>query len=277
MEREEHAVIERIGFVGGGAMAEAIVRALLNQGVIKPSSVIASDPLVERRAWLSSQYAVDTTAENRQAVEGASVVILAVKPQQMSGVLSDLRGRLAADQLVVSIAAGVTIHAIATGLEHQRVVRVMPNTPAQIGAGMSVWTATEAVDVTDRARVGTILQSLGQEMFVETEDYLDMATAVNGSGPAYVFLFLEAMIDAAVHIGLSRSIATDLVIQTVLGSTLMARDSGKHPAELKNMVTSPAGTTAAGIFALEDGRLRAVVDRAITAAYERSKALGSTK
>lgn len=267
-------MIERIAFIGGGAMAEAMIRALLGKEIVGPPQIVASDPLVERRTWLEGQYRVDTTSDNRDAARGAPVVILAVKPQQMGEVLAGLRGRLAAPQIVLSIAAGVKIQTIVEGLEHDRVVRVMPNTPAQVGAGMSVWTATSTVGEAERENARILLQSFGRERYVQNEDYLDMATAVSGSGPAFVFLFLEAMIDAAVHVGLSRPLAEELVLQTALGSVLMARESGKHLAELKNAVTSPAGTTAEGLYALEDGRLRATVDRAITAAYERSKALG---
>jgi pyrroline-5-carboxylate reductase len=266
--------IERIGFVGGGVMAEAIIRALLSKRIVKAKQVVASDPLVERRSWLTSQYGVETTSDNQVAANAAPIVVLAVKPQQMAEVLAGLRGALDADQLVLSIAAGVTTRTIAEGLGHDRIARVMPNTPVQIGAGMSVWTTTDAVSSAQREYARVILQSLGRELLVGSEDYLDMATAVNGSGPGFVFLFLEAMADAAVHIGLARPIAEDLVIQTALGSVLMARESGKHLAELRNMVTSPGGTTAEGLYALEDGRLRAVVDRAIAAAYERSRALG---
>ncbi|HVC33175.1 MAG TPA: pyrroline-5-carboxylate reductase [Chloroflexota bacterium] len=267
-------MIERIGFIGGGAMAEAIIRALLAKEVVTADRIIASDPLVERRSRLSTQYRIETAAANRAATDRASPIVLAVKPQQVAAVLGELRGALTADQLVLSIVAGVKVQTIAAGLAHERIVRVMPNTPAQIGAGMSVWTATDAVSESERESVGAILQSLGRDIFVPTEDYLDMATAVSGSGPAYVFLFLEAMIDAAVHIGLARPIAEELVIQTALGSVLLAREDGRHLAALKNLVTSPAGTTADGLGALEDGRLRAVVDRAVTAAYERSKVLG---
>jgi pyrroline-5-carboxylate reductase len=270
-------MIERMGLVGGGAMAEAIVRAMIGSNSVGTGRLIVSDPLAERRRWLASQYGVETTADNRAAASEASIVVLAVKPQQMLDVLDGLRGTLDEDQLVVSVAAGVKLRTVADGLSHQRIVRVMPNTPAQIGAGMSVWTATEAVQDSLRAQVRTILQCLGRELFVRDEEYLDMATAINGSGPAFVFLFLEAMVDAAVHIGIPRAMANELVIQTVLGSTLMARDSGQHLAELKNRVTSPAGTTAEGLHALEDGRFRAVVDQAIRAAYERSKALGAPK
>ncbi len=255
-------------------MAEAIVRGLIDQKVVRPSDLCASDPLPERRALMAEQYGVRTTAENLPAVHGANVVILAVKPQQMPKVLAALRGQIQPDQLVCSIAAGVTIATLATGLGHDRIVRVMPNTPAQIGAGMSVWTATAAVSPTQRDAARAILQTLGREISVDDESYLDMATAINGSGPAYVFLFVEALIDAGVHLGLPRSVAEQLAVQTVLGAALMARDSGKHPAQLKNLVTSPGGTTAAGLFALEDGRLRAVIDQAVRAAYERSKELG---
>ena len=192
----------------------------------------------------------------------------------MPEVLAGLRGRLAPEQLVVSVAAGVAMASVANGIEHNRIVRVMPNTPAQIGAGMSVWTATEAVAPAQREQVQTLLRTLGREVYVADEGYLDMATAINGSGPAYVFLFVEALVDAAVHLGLARPLAEELVFQTVVGAALMAQSSGKHPAQLKNLVTSPGGTTAAGLAALEDGRFRAVVDRAVVAAYERSKELG---
>jgi pyrroline-5-carboxylate reductase len=267
-------VIGRIAFVGGGVMAEAIVRGLLAQQLVTAADLIASDPLPERRKLLGELHQIQTTTDNGQAASGAAVVVLAVKPQHMAEALGSLRGRLQPEQLVLSIAAGVTVRTLADGLEHDRIVRVMPNTPAQIGAGMSVWLASAAVTAAQRAHTRAILQTLGRETLVADERFLDMATAINGSGPAFVFLFVEAMIDAGVHIGLSRPLAEELVLQTVLGSTLMARDSGKHPAELKNMVTSPAGTTAAGLLALEAGGFRAAVDHAVVAAYERSKELG---
>ncbi len=267
-------MIDRIGFVGGGVMAEAFIRGLLSQGIVRPHQIVAGDPLADRRAYLAHEYSVATTERNQAAADGASIVILAVKPQHIGETFADLNGALSHDQLVVSIAAGVPIRSMTGALDHQHVARVMPNTPAQIGAGMSVWTTTPSVGDAHRAQVQTILRALGRELFVSDERYLDMATAINGSGPGFVFVFLEAMIDAGVHIGLPRSIAEELVLQTVLGSTLMARETGKHPAVLKNMVTSPGGTTAEGIQALEDGRLRATIDRAVVAAFERSKQLG---
>jgi len=267
-------VLRNIGFVGGGKMAEAIVRGLLANGLVRPGQVVVGEPAPERREVLTSRHGVATTTSNREAVRAAELVILAVQPQHVGEVLSDLRGQFLDGQLVLSIVAGVTLSRLVEGLEHRAVVRVMPNTPAQVGEGVSVWTATPAVSDAGRQEARAVLQSLGREVFVADEKYLDMATALSGSGPAYVFLFLEAMVDAGVHLGFTRKVAEELVLQTVLGSVLMARESGKHLAELRNLVTSPAGTTAAGLQELEDGRLRAVVDRAVMAAYERCKELG---
>jgi pyrroline-5-carboxylate reductase len=255
-------------------MAEAIIRGLLASGVVRAEQVIAGDVLQARREFLAEQFGVAATADNFAVARGARVIVLAVKPQQLPEILAELRGRLAPEQLVVSIAAGVPVRALVDGLGHPAVVRVMPNTPARVGAGMAVWTATAAVDAAGRAAVAAILRSLGREVYVDNEDYLDMATAINGSGPGFVFLFLEALVDAAVHLGLGRPLAEELVYQTVLGSALMAQTTAEHPARLKNLVTSPAGTTAAGLAALEAAGLRAAVDRAVVAAYERSRELG---
>ncbi len=197
-----------------------------------------------------------------------------MKPQHLEPALADLRGSLAPSQLVLSIVAGARLETLTTGLEHSEVVRVMPNTPAQVGQGISVWTATPGVDVASRERVRVVLGALGEQVEVAEEKYLDMATALSGSGPGFVFLFLEAMIDAGVHLGFSRPVAQQLVYQTVIGSATMARETGRHPAELRNAVTSPAGTTAAGLLELEEGRLRAVIDRCVIAAYERCVELG---
>jgi pyrroline-5-carboxylate reductase len=235
------------------------------------------EPVLERRELLVSRHGVRTTDRNREAVGDAEIVVLAIKPQHAYEAFVDLRGQFAPGQLVLSIIAGVTLSCLTSELGHEAVVRVMPNTPAQIGEGMSVWTATPAVSELGRSQVRAILQSLGREVFVADEKYLDMATALSGSGPGYVFLFLEAMVDAGVHLGFPRKVAEELVFQTVLGSTRMARESGRHLAELRNLVTSPAGTTAAGLQELEDGRLRAVVDQAVMAAYERCQELGGKK
>lgn len=263
-----------IGFVGGGAMAEAILKGLLSRELFAAKNVRVGEPVETRRADLTSRYGLQAFPTNSESIQGADIVILAVKPQHLGGAMVEIKGKIASEALVLSIVAGAKIETIGQGLAHDRIVRVMPNTPAQIGEGMSVWTATQSVGASEREIASQILSCLGKEIFAPEEKYLDMATAVNGSGPGYVFLFLEAFVDAAVHLGFARPVAEELVLQTVLGSVKMAQGSKQHLAELRNLVTSPAGTTAAGIFELEEGGMRSVIDRAVMAAYERSVELG---
>jgi pyrroline-5-carboxylate reductase len=268
------AAIRRLAFVGAGAMGGAMIRGALSAGLAPAEEIVVGEVVTERRAELSRRLGVRALRSNRAAVDGADVVILAVKPQAMPTVLAELHGVLQPGQLALSVAAGIRLETLVEGLAHAAVVRAMPNTPAQIGAGVTVWAAAEAVDAVGRGRARSILAGLGRAVEVEDEAYLDMATALSGSGPGYVFLFLEALIDAGVHIGLPRPIAAELAVETLIGSGLMARDLKSHPAELRNMVTSPGGTTAAGLSQLEAGALRAAVDRAVVAAFERSRALG---
>jgi len=266
--------LKRLAFVGGGAMGESMIRGVLKAGVVTPEGVAVYDVNPERCDALASAHGVRIADSERCAADGAELVVLAVKPQSMANVLKQLRGALAPGQTALSVAAGVPLERLTTGLDHAAVVRAMPNTPAQVGAGMSVWTAAPAVDAAGRRRAAAVLGGLGRAIEVEDEAYLDMATAVSGSGPGYVFLFLEALTDAGVHVGLPRTVADELARETLIGSGIMARETGSHPAALRNMVTSPGGTTAAGLAALEEGGLRAAVDRAVWAAYERSRALG---
>jgi pyrroline-5-carboxylate reductase len=266
--------IDRLAFIGAGAMGGAMIRGAVASGLVPPDEIVVGEVISERRAELSRRHGVRAVRSNRAAVEGADVVILAVKPASMPPVLAELRGVLQTDQLALSVAAGLTLETLVEGLAHPTVVRAMPNTPAQVGAGVTVWTASRAVDATGRARASAVLAGMGRAIEVDDEAYLDMATAVSGSGPGYVLLFLEALIDAGVHIGLPRSIAHELAVETVVGSGLMARGDRAHPAELRNMVTSAGGTTAAGLAELEAGAVRAAVDRAVLAAYARSQALG---
>lgn len=263
-----------IAFIGGGVMGEAMLRSLLSKGLTTADQATVAETSSTRREYLTQHYRVACTEHGRDAVTRAETVILAIKPQNLTEVLGDLRRALKPEQLVLSIVAGASLHTLTQGLEHPAVVRVMPNTPAQIGAGISVWTTTPQVSEAQKAVVRSILSALGKEIFVAEEHYLDMATALSGSGPAYVFLFIEALTDAGVHIGLPRDIAERLVQQTVAGSAQFAIESGKHPAELRNMVTSPGGTTAEGLLWLEEGALRATITQAVTAAYEKSQALG---
>ncbi len=263
-----------VGFVGGGIMAEAVIKGLLRQGLVPPERIIASDPQEARRAHLA-QLGIRTTASNAESVSASSVLVLAVKPQVLRGVMTELGGRLPAGCLVLSIVAGAQIRTIYKLLGAEAVVRIMPNTPAQVGEGMSVWTATPAVTPAQREQARAIIAALGAEIYVDGEHYLDMATSLSGSGPAYLFLIIEALIDAGVQIGFARPVAEQLVLQTVRGSVDFAQQSGLHPAALRNMVTSPGGTTAAALHVLEKGGLRALLTDAVLACYERSKYLGS--
>ncbi len=263
-----------IATVGSGVMAEAMVAGLLRGQLVTPSQVVASHPRAERREALAAAYGIRTVTSNVEAVTGADVVILAVKPQMLARVGREIAPHLGRGQLVLSVLAGPTSHALVSTLDHDQVVRAMPNTPARIGNGMTVWYATPATTEDQRTQAKALLGALGSELQVEDERWVAMATAVSGTGPAYVFLVMEALIDAAVHLGFPRHIAHDLVIETLEGSTRFARQSGDHPAVLRNMVTSPAGTSAAAIHELESGRLRTVLSEAVWAAFRRTVELG---
>jgi len=264
----------KIAFIGAGVMGEAIIAALLRQKITTPGNVYAHDIDQARLAAIEKKYKVNCTTDIAKAVSDCDVVVLSVKPQVLAKVLNNLKGALKEGQLVLSIVAGASIETISKGLQHDAVVRVMPNTPAQVGQGMSVWTATSAVSQVQKDMAQIILGAMGKEIYLQDEKYIDMATAISGSGPAYIFLIMEALTDAAVHIGLPRKLAEELVTQTMLGSAYMSRETGKHPAELKNMVTSPGGTTAEGLLCLEKGGVRAILAQAVIAAYEKAQRLG---
>ncbi len=264
----------RLAFIGTGIMGEAMIKGLLGRKLVPPQAIIGSDPYVARGVELAERYGIECVSDNAVAARQGQIVILSVKPQVMPVVLPQLKGQLRPDALVLTIVAGARVETIARGLGHHKIVRVMPNTPAQIGQGISVWMCTPEVDELQREQAQTILQALGEEVFVDNEDYLDMATALSGTGPAYVFLFMEALIDAGVHMGFSRRVAEQLVLQTLQGSVAYARQSSLHPAELRNQVTSPGGTSAEALYQLEKGGLRTVISRAIWAAYQKSCYLG---
>lgn len=263
----------RVAFIGAGTMAEAMVRGIRQKKLVEPGDIIASDVRAERRDFFKGQYGARPAADNVAAAREADVAVLAVKPQALDPVLQGLKGCLRPHQAVLSIVAGASMARIEEGLGFGGIVRAMPNTPAQIGAGVTVWTAAPSVSAEQKERVRSLLGVLGREFFVSSEDYVDMATAVSGSGPAYVFAVIEAFTDAAVHIGLPRELAAELVLGTISGSTQLAQGSGKHPAELRNQVTSPGGTTAEGLLKLEEGGLRAAFASAVIAAYQKAKAL----
>jgi len=275
-----------LSFIGCGVMAEAIIAGLLKNQLVAPAQITGSHPRAARREQLQAKYGIRMTESNREAASGHSseaepdelrhdsIVILAVKPQFLSAILSELKGMIGPSQLVLSIIAGASTKTIAGELLHPMVVRAMPNTPAQIGQGMTVWTATPEVSERQREEVQAMFGALGREMRVEEERMIDMATALSATGPTYIFLVMEALVDAGVHMGFSRHVAQELVLQTMLGSVLFARESHKHPAELRNMVTSPGGTSAEAIYQMEKGSLRTVLSKAVWAAFQRAVALG---
>ena len=276
----------KISFIGGGNMAEAIIKGVLSSGLVVPDQITVSDPLTERLIELENRYYVTTTKTlvgqgppvgNKWAVERGDIVILAVKPQVFPTIREEIRDAIKDGALVISIMAGVSIRNIALSISNslaaRALVRVMPNTPALVGQAMSVWCASVGTLDIQKEQVRAILQSFGKEIEAKHEEQLDMATAINGSGPAYVFLFIEALIDAGVHIGFSRPVAQMLVLETLSGSIALAKQSGRHPAELRNMVTSPAGTTAEALYQLESRGLRSALYEAVWAAFRKTKQL----
>ena len=268
----------KITFIGSGVMAEAMIAGLLRQGSAHAEALTAAEPRPERLAEIEEKYSVNGTDDNAVAVREADIVILSVKPQSLDKVMASIKGSVPSDALIFSIVAGAPIEKISNGLGHSAIIRCMPNTPAQIGEGITVWTDSDAVTEEQRQMALIILQAMGEEIYVDDESFLDMTTALSGSGPAYVFLFMEALIDAGVHLGFHRSIAEKLVTQTVRGSVdfYTAQQDTSHPANLRNQVTSPAGTTAAALYYLEKAGFRTAISRAIWAAYERSQELGKS-
>ena len=255
-------------------MGEAMLSAILDKGLSTPQAISVSDVDEARRQYLGQEYGVEVMSSNRLAVANSDVVVFAIKPQNLAEVMAELNGQLKSAQLVLSIIAGARINTLCLGLSHSRVVRAMPNTPAQIGEGISVWTATAEVTEPQKRQASSILSTMGKEIYVDNENYLDMATAVSGSGPAYFFLFAESLIESAVQIGLPHDVAEQLVLQTMLGSGHLIQKSGKTPAELRRMVTSPSGTTAEAMLQFKKGEFSNLVKQAVTAAYNKAKELG---
>jgi pyrroline-5-carboxylate reductase len=269
----------KLAFVGCGVMAESMIAGLLRKNLVNPEQVLASHPRAGRREELAAKYGIRAFEDNAEAVEKIrenenSMVALCVKPQRLDGVLQDLNRSVAPNQIVLSIVAGAKIEPLSEALSNEKIVRAMPNTPSQIGAGITAWTCTENVDENERAQIKALLTALGKELFVETENMIDMATSLSATGPTYIFMVMEALTDAGVHMGFSRETAKELVQETMLGSVKFAIESRRHPAELRNMVTSPGGTSAEAIYQMEKGGLRTVLSKAVYAAYQKAVALG---
>jgi pyrroline-5-carboxylate reductase len=263
----------KITIIGGGNIALAIISAITRSGLTDLKNITISEPIENRRTYLAREFGVTTTTNNTISIRNAEIVILAIKPQILPEVIADLNGKLNRDQLVISVVAGKKIENLVEGLTHNRVIRAMPNTPAQIGKGMTVWKATKEVSTDQLSQVSTILQAMGQELQVHDETVLDMATAISGSGPAYVFLFIESIIEAAQELGLTQEKANELVFQTVIGSSEFAQHSKSNLAELRRSVTSPGGTTASALAILDEAGFKDIIKKAIHAAFQRSQEL----
>ena len=265
----------RIGFIGGGTMAGGLIKGLIQRGGLAPAEIVVCEPVAARRDQLLSEYGVSTTAEYGPALAARDAVVIAVKPQDFPKAAAGMRSTTSESQLYISIMAGVRLERISVELPGGRAVRVMPNLGVTVGEAYSMWIGEPGVTETDRALVRRLLGAAGREHEAPAEGYLDMTTAVAGSGPGYVTLLIEGLIDGAVQIGLPRVIATEMVMQTVLGTVRWAQEDGGHPAVLRAQVVSPGGTTAEGVYALERGGVRAALIAAVIAGYEKSRSLGA--
>jgi pyrroline-5-carboxylate reductase len=258
-----------IGFLGGGNMAEAMIKGMLRSGM---KEIMVSEPREERRGYLGQTYGVAVSGSNRDVVKSSSIIILAVKPQNMDEVTAEISDLISHDKMIVSIAAGITLSYLSARLKTPKIVRVMPNTPALVQEGMSVLSLCECIHDKEMGIVKNIFMSIGN-VLVMPEKYMDAVTALSGSGPAFIALFVESMIEAGVAVGLSKDHAAELAIQTLIGTARLL-ESGMQPDRLREMVTSPGGTTAAGLKVFEQSGLKKMVTAVVEAAAERSKELG---
>lgn len=260
------------GFIGGGNMAEAIIKGMIQDSRFKVQEILVSEPREERRRYLEQSYGIKTTPSNREVASLCGIMILAVKPQNMAGVLGEIAENITEEKTVVSIAAGITLSYLQSKLKTKKLIRVMPNTPALIQKGMSVMSLCECFDDRDIKTVREIFMSVGNVVTLP-EKYMDAVTALSGSGPAFLALFVEAMIEGGVSMGLGREHASELAVQTMIGTAGLL-DSGMPPEKLREMVTSPGGTTAAGLKVLEEKGLKDIVTDTLMAALKRAEELG---
>ena len=262
-----------VSFIGGGVMAEAIISGVKEAGL--GVDIAVSEPIPARASYLETTYGVKIAANNRAVVSDCDLAVLAVKPQQLGDVADEIRDVVPelSRLTFMSIMAGVLTKTIVDQIGCDRVIRIMANTPSQVGVGATAWTASATVSDEMREFAGKMLGSFGIQVYFDDEKLVDIATALSASGPAYVFVFIEALVDGAVQLGMTNTDARALAIQMVLGSASLAKETGKHPAELRNMVTSPGGTTAAALHALEDGGFRKASIDAVLAAFVRGEEL----
>ena len=264
-----------ISFIGGGIMAESFIAGVLKEGLFGSDEIYVSDPAPERLEHLTTTYKVNCVEGNLDILKQDGKILLAVKPQTLPEIYTELKGKISSERPIISIVAGCKSDDLSSGLGHDAIIRVMPNTPSQIGKGMLVWTAKDKVEESEKKEISSILKTLGEEYYVHDEKYIDMATALSASGPAYVFLFIQSLIDAGVYLGMPREMARHLVLQTVSGSTDLVLESGNHPSVLSDMVTSPGGTTIEALVSMENDGLRAALINGVRAAFDRSVELGN--
>lgn len=263
-----------LAFLGGGNMSDALIAGLLQAGTARPEQIIATDILPDRRDHLKSRYRIKTTGDNREAAGLANIMILSVEPQVLDEVLEEIQPVVPADCLILSVAAGYPIARVASHLKAvTRIVRAMPNTPSTVREAVTALTFNHGLSDQDQNTARTVFESVGKVVVVE-ERLMDAVTGLSGSGPAYVYVMIEALADGGVKMGLPRHVAELLAAQTVLGAARMMIESGEHPGRLKDRVASPGGTTIAGLYQLERGRLRAALISAVEAAAKRSAELG---
>lgn len=258
-----------IGFIGGGNMAEAMIKGIFGK---HGRDIMVSEPRDERRAYLENTYKINTTSDNKEVVKSCNIIILAVKPQNMDSVSAEIADLISSEKLIVSIAAGITLAYLTSRLKTSKIIRVMPNTPALVQEGMSVLSMCECIHDKEMGLIRDIFMSIGKVLMLP-EKYMDAVTALSGSGPAFIALFVEKMIDAGVKMGLNRDNASELAVQTLIGTAKLL-ETGMPPYKLREMVTSPGGTTAAGLKVFEDKGLKDIVAAVIEAAANRSKELG---
>ena len=266
-----------ISFIGGGIMAESMIRGSLKSQILKPSNISIGEISPKRCKHLDQTYRVKSYSDNVSAIKGADIIILSVKPQNVLEVSKGISKDIPDSATIISIVAGLSIEDLTNSFNLKSIIRVMPNTPAQIGYGMSVWSSTSYVSEKIKNFTRDILESLGDQVYVKDENYLNISTALSASGPAYVFLFISSLIDSGVYLGIPRDLSRRLVLQTVLGSCKMLMDSNQHPSELVDFVASPGGTTIEGLLAFEQGGGRATIMETVIAAYEKSIELGRKK
>jgi len=259
-----------ISFIGTGIMASSIIKCITEKGLYRKEEITGSGPRLKSLEEVKKRFGINITQKNTDAAKFGDIIILSIKPQVFPSVAEEIKDSINDNQMIVSIMAGVDIETLQRELLHKKIVRAMPNTPAQISEGMTVWTSTKEIKENEKDKVKKIFSSMGKELYFEEEQYVDMATALTGTGPAYVFLFLEAMIAAGVHLGFSRRDARELVYQTTLGSVLFAINSEKHTSELRDMVTSPGGTSADALYEMEKGSFRTIIEKAVYSAFKRT-------